>query len=112
LRPESKKLLTDMQEAVQLIAGFLEGKNLADLKGDPLVRSAVYYQFTIVGEALSQLSQQDEATAQRISESARIIAFRNQVVHGYGKIDDEITWRILQVKLPILQGELEQLLAE
>ena len=65
-----------------------------------------------MGEALAQLRQQDEATALRISEFARIIGFRNQVVHGYGKIDDEITWRILQAKLPVLRRELELLQAE
>ena len=112
MRPESKKLLADMQEAADLIAGFLKDKTLVDLKNDPLLRSAVYYQFTIVGEALAQLRQQDEATALRISEFARIIGFRNQVVHGYGKIDDEITWRILQAKLPVLRRELELLQAE
>jgi len=112
MRPESKKLLADMQEAANLIAGFLENKTLSDLKTEPLLRSAVYYQFTIVGEALTQLRQQDEATAQRISEASRIIGFRNQVVHGYGKIDDEITWRILQTKLSILRRELELLQAE
>ena len=101
-----------MQEAANLMAGFLENRTLPDLKGDPLLRSAIYYQFTIVGEALAQLRQQDEVTALRISEALRIIGFRNQVVHGYGKIDDEITWRILQGKLPILRRELEQLLAE
>jgi len=50
--------------------------------------------------------------AKRISEYARIIGFRSQVVHGYAKIDDEITWRIFQDKLPVLLKELTQLLAE
>ena len=112
MQPESKKLLSDMQAAANLIVHFLENKTLADLLADQLLRSGVYYQFTIVGEALAQLRALDEATVMRISEYARIIGFRNQVVHGYGKVDDEITWRILQDKLPILRKELEQLLAE
>jgi uncharacterized protein with HEPN domain len=47
-----------------------------------------------------------------ISEHSRIIAFRNQIIHGYARIDDEITWRIIQDKLPILLEELKGLLAK
>ena len=109
---ESKKLLLDMQAAAHLIAGFLENKSEADFMSDELLRSAVYHKFTIAGEALAQLRVRDEATAERISEAGRIIGFRNQVVHGYGKINDAITWRIIQDKLPILRRELATLLAE
>jgi uncharacterized protein with HEPN domain len=112
MRPESKKLLFDMRQAADLIASFLEKKTLPDFTGDPMLRAGVYYQFMIIGEALSQLRARDEATAERISEFARIIGFRNQVSHGYGTLNDDITWRIYLDKLPILRGELEQLLAE
>jgi uncharacterized protein with HEPN domain len=61
---------------------------------------------------LSRLRQQDDATTQRITEHMRIIGFRNQIIHGYGLIDDEITWRIIEQKLPVLVLELEQLLRE
>ncbi len=109
---ESKKLLFDMQTAAGLIASFLEQATAEDFRSDQLLRSAVYYQFTIVGEALTQLRERDAVLAERISEYARIIGFRNQVVHGYGKINDDVTWKIIQDKLPILRRELEQLLAE
>ncbi len=72
--------------------------------GNPRTRS--------IGEALAQLRVLDPETAARLTEHARIVAFRNQVIHGYGKIDDEITWRIIDSKLPILRRELKQLLAE
>jgi uncharacterized protein with HEPN domain len=50
--------------------------------------------------------------ANKISEHWRIVGFRTQIIHGYAKIDDEITWRIIQDKLPILRRELVGLLAE
>jgi uncharacterized protein with HEPN domain len=77
-----------------------------------LLRAGIYYEFVVVGEALSQLRELDEATAERISEHWRIVGFRNQIIHGYAKIDDEITWRIIRDKLPVLRRELEELLAE
>jgi uncharacterized protein YutE (UPF0331/DUF86 family) len=64
------------------------------------------------GEALSQLRRLAPEVADRISESGRIIAFRNQLIHGYGVIQPEITWSIIQDKLPTLLRELTALLSE
>jgi uncharacterized protein with HEPN domain len=66
----------------------------------------------IVGEALTRIRDDHPDVIDRISEHWRIIGFRNQIIHGYAKIDDEITWRIVETKLPILRIELDQLLSE
>ncbi|HSZ58234.1 MAG TPA: HepT-like ribonuclease domain-containing protein [Tepidisphaeraceae bacterium] len=110
--PESRTLLEDMRKAADVIADFVTNKSRDDLVQDKLLRAGIYYEFVIIGEALSRLRDSDLPTAQRISEYARIIAFRNQITHGYAKIDDEITWRIIETKLPVLRGELQALLAE
>jgi uncharacterized protein with HEPN domain len=101
-----------MLAAADSIAEFAAGKTVADLATSKLLRAGIYYEFVIVGEALSRLRQLDEATAEKITEHWRIIGFRNQIIHGYAKIDDEITWRIIETKLPVLRRELRQLLAE
>ena len=110
--PESRKLLTDVRDAANEIGSFAAGKGLDEFRTDNLLRSGIYWQFVVIGEALTQLPKLDEATATRISEFDRIIGFRNQIVHGYGGIDDEITWRIVERKLPILRTQLEELLRE
>jgi uncharacterized protein with HEPN domain len=112
MRPESRRLLSDMPTAGSAVERFTHGKTLDDLRGDDVLRSAIYFKFAVIGKALAQLSRDDEQTAKRISESARIIGFRNQIIHGYARIDDEITWRIIEQKLPILLNELRALLAE
>ena len=112
MRSESRKLLEDMREVAEAIAVFVTGKCLSDFASDALLRSGIYFQFIIIGEALSQLRTSDEDTTERISEYWRIIGFRNQIVHGYARIDDEITWRIVQDKLPVLRCELERLLRQ
>ncbi|MEA2711901.1 MAG: hypothetical protein QOF78_4502 [Phycisphaerales bacterium] len=109
--PESRRLVTDMREAASAIGEFVEGKSFSSLKDDVL-RSAIYFKFVIVGEALSQLAKQDPEVVSRISDVPRIIGFRNQIIHGYAKIDDEITWRIIETKVPVLIHELDQLLSE
>jgi uncharacterized protein with HEPN domain len=47
---ESKKWLSDMPQAANLIADFIEDKTVKDFCNDQMLRSGVYYQFLIVGE--------------------------------------------------------------
>jgi uncharacterized protein with HEPN domain len=108
--PEAKKLLADMLEAADAIAQFAAGKSLAEFKSNSLLRSAIYYQYVIIGEALSQLRTHYPLVADQISEHHRIVGFRNQIIHGYAKVDHEITWRIVETKLPVLRNELAALL--
>jgi uncharacterized protein with HEPN domain len=108
--PESRKRVSDMLRCVELIEQFVNGKSFAEFQADALLRAGVYYEFVIIGEALSSLRSAEESLVDRISEYKRIIGFRNQVIHGYQKIDDEITWRIIEQKIPVLRRELETLL--
>src|SRR5881394_4325738 len=101
--PEVKKFLADALQSAVFIEDFARGKSLADLGTDELLRSAIYYKFVIIGEALTQMRRLDEATFERISEVHRIVGFRNQIIHGYPGIRDTITWQIIQDKLPILR---------
>ncbi len=100
--PDKKKLFMDIQKAANSIVAFVKDTSYEEFKKSELTQSAVCYQFAIVGEALSQLRSIDETLAEQVSEYMRIIGFRNQLVHGYSRIDPEITWRIIQFKLPIL----------
>lgn len=75
-----------------------------------MLRAAVERQFEIIGEALRRLLTEDPSTATRISEHARIIAFRNILAHGYADIDDRIVWGIVESNLPSLLAEVESLL--
>ena len=50
------------------------------------------------------------AVLDRISESRRIIGFRNVLIHGYDVINHDVTWGIVRDKLPTLLAELDQLL--
>jgi uncharacterized protein with HEPN domain len=110
MRPEIKSLLFDMQHAAIGIQLFVAGKTLEDLCGDLMLQSAVERQFEIIGEAMTRLRKIDPAFIERISDHQRIIGFRNALIHGYDAVDQKITWRIIQDKLPVLQRELEQLL--
>ena len=40
---------------------------------------------------------------------ADIVVFRNQIVHGYATVRDDLVWEILQTYLPTLQVEIDRL---
>lgn len=111
-RLKVQKYLTDIQEACSLIHEFTLGRTFEEYYADIMRRSAVERQFAIVGEALSQMLRLAPELADRITESARIIGFRNQLIHGYGRIADDVVWLVVEEYLPALRQEIEQLLAE
>jgi uncharacterized protein with HEPN domain len=74
------------------------------------VRAAVERQFEIIGEALNQLSKAAPEIVKQIPDSARIIAFRNILVHGYAVLDHSIVWSVVQEHLPELETRVQSLL--
>jgi uncharacterized protein with HEPN domain len=109
-RPEVRKYLFDIWQACELLAQFSAGKSLSDYQGDALLRSGIERQFEIVGEALNQAIRLEPAVANQISDSARIIAFRNRLIHAYSAVSNEVVWGIVESYLPRLHAEVRKLL--
>ena len=107
---ETKKYLFDIAEACDLIAQFVKGRTFADYQSDPLLRSGVERQFGIIGEALKLALQNDPSLVASISNTTRIISFRNRLIHGYATVADEVVWGVLETNLPVLTREVKQLL--
>jgi uncharacterized protein with HEPN domain len=63
-------------------------------------------------EALSQLAKLDAAIAARNPELPQIVAFRNQLIHGYATVNVGTVWNIAQNALPSLLGAVRSLLDE
>ncbi len=110
MRIESKKYLYDIVQAAKLALSFITAKTFTDYSADPMLRSAVERQLEIVGEALGQLARTDPAAASQIGEYQRIIAFRNILIHGYAEIDHRIVWNVLELKLPVVLLQANNLL--
>jgi uncharacterized protein with HEPN domain len=106
---EVKKLLYDIDQAIELIIEFTRGKQFKDYTQDSLIRSAVERQFEIIGEALNRLKRVDQDLLSRISNYQRIIDFRNILAHGYDAISDEIVWDIVKNRLVILHQEIYEI---
>lgn len=109
---EVLKCLFDIAEACEALTEFVAGKSREDYLGDRMLRSAAERQFMIIGEALRQALDLDPALANSISETRRIISFRNRLVHGYSLTDHDIVWGVLEKDLPTLRREVANLLEE
>jgi len=104
-------LLEDVRHWASLIQKFTAGQSLLAYSRDDMLRSAVERGFIIIGEALGRLEKLDATLASQIANYRKIIGFRNVLVHGYETIDDQIVWQTIQDDLPILQKQVETLLA-
>jgi uncharacterized protein with HEPN domain len=112
MHPKSPKWLEDIANSCAFIATQMAARELDDYASDLLLRSAVERNFEIIGEALLRIERTDPATAQRISDSRRIIGLRNRLVHGYDVTDHSVVIQIVHRNLPVLQVEVQGLLRE
>jgi uncharacterized protein with HEPN domain len=110
--PELLKLLHDMQQACDLIEQFTAGKTLADFHADAQLRSAVERQFITIGESLQQALRHAPDLANSISETRRIVNFRNVMVHGYAQIVPDTVWGVVEKDLATLECEIRELMAK
>ena len=112
MQRDAKAYLWDVENAAASILAFTSGKDLNAYQQDELLRAAVERKFGIVGEALSQLLRSFPLYRDKITMVGDIVAFRNQIVHGYATIRDDMVWEIVQIYLPRLRQEVAELLDE
>lgn len=75
-----------------------------------MIQDAVIRNFEVIGEAANRLS--DAARQGDGVPWARIIAFRNRLIHGYWSIDLVLVWDVIVNDLPKLKAEVSRLLNE
>lgn len=112
MKRESSKYLYDISRAASLLREFTIGKTFSEYESDAMLRAAVERQCEIIGEATVQLARVDEATASRISDYKRIIAFRNILIHEYAGVDNRLVWDVVDTNIPTLIREVTDLLEE
>jgi uncharacterized protein with HEPN domain len=82
-----------------------------EFRDDAQLRSAVERQFITIGEALQQALRIKPDLAASITESRRIINFRNVMVHGYAQIVTDTVWGVVEKNLPVLHEQISVLLS-
>jgi len=75
------------------------------LEENELLRRAVIYSLTILGEAANHLSADFRANHADIPWR-KIIGTRHRVIHEYFGIDYDIVWQIVNIQIPNLHERL------
>ena len=112
MQRDPRAFLWDVREAARAIQLFTGGMEAAAYLANDMAQAAVERKFEIIGEALSQLAKADGALADRIPDLPKIVAFRNQLIHGYATVKAETVWNVLQNALPPLLSMVDTLLVE
>ncbi len=110
MQRDPRAFLWDVREAAQAIQSFTAGLDAKGCVSNELVQAAVERKFEVIGEALNQLAKLDPALAARIPDVPQIVAFRNQLIHGYATVNPDTVWNIAQNALPGLLAAVQQLL--
>jgi uncharacterized protein with HEPN domain len=108
---EQRKYLADVLMAIDNIDIHLQATrdyNLFD--SNVTIRSAVKYEFSIIGEAIYELLKLKPAF--NITDAPKIISFRNKMVHEYDAIDNTQVWAIIVNYLPKLENEVRGILSQ
>ena len=110
MQRERELYLWDMLRAGQSIERFLRGRTLSEYKANDLLRSAVERKFEVLGEAVNQACALYPELSEEIDLHRNVVAFRNQLSHGYFNLDDEIVWSIAERYLPAFLDQVHALL--
>jgi uncharacterized protein with HEPN domain len=112
MQRDPRAYLWDVRESALAIQSFTGGMDAAAYAGNAMAQAAVERKFEVIGEALGQLSKLDVAMAARIPDLPQIVAFRNQLIHGYATVNVSTVWNIAQNALPSLLDAVQKLLDE
>ncbi len=110
MNDETRKSLFDILQAAEEIEHFVRGMDFKSYQNSPVTQRAVERDFEIIGEALNRIKIADSELLERVSEHYRIIGFRNILIHGYDIVDEAIVWNAVTKHLPVLIGEIKEIL--
>ena len=101
-----KLFMEDILEAIARIRSYVEGMSFESFLADYKTQDAVVRNFTIIGEAAKYLDKFDDTFEWRLLSD-----MRNRLVHEYFGIDFEIIWSAIEDDLPVLEAQINELMA-
>jgi uncharacterized protein with HEPN domain len=84
------KTIEDIRDAAAFVGEVTASESLETCANNRLLRQAAERNFEIIGEAIRRLRDHAPEVVQQLSDHARIIGFRNILIHGYDLVDDAL----------------------
>ncbi len=100
--------LQHISEAIKEIENYISNSSYEDFQSNSMMQFATVKQLEIIGEASNQLTEHFKKLYKEI-EWREIIGLRNILIHEYFGIDTKIVWDILQINLPKLKIQIEEI---
>jgi uncharacterized protein with HEPN domain len=101
--------LEDILVAIDEIEQDLPPVNDFNLyKQNRTAKRAIERNLEIIGEAMNRILTENDGI--QITSGRKIVNLRNQIIHGYDSISDEIIYTIATRDVPKLKSEVQQLL--
>jgi uncharacterized protein with HEPN domain len=109
-RRRAPKLLRDAYSACEELIEFTAGKSFDDYQSDRGLQLIVERLLEILGEALNLAWQDDPTLDDEIPDRREIVGMRNQIIHGYWGVKDQVLWDTVQTDIPALRDRLREVL--
>jgi uncharacterized protein with HEPN domain len=98
----------DMIGFCEKVLAYTHGLQQEQFEADAMRFDATMRNLEMIGEAASQIPQ-DVRIAHPTVPWRMLIATRNQLIHGYLGLDNDILWSIVQTDVPVLLQQLQTL---
>ncbi len=98
----------DMIAFCEKVLAFTQGQQQDQFVADAMRFDATVRNLELIGEAASHIPQ-NVRDAHPAVPWRMLIATRNQLIHGYLGLDNDILWSIIQTDVPVLLHLLQTL---
>jgi len=107
-----KKWLYDVLKSIDEIEDYASqaNRNFIRFKENKMMKRAIERNLEILGEAVNRILQVDESI--EITDARKIVDLRNNIIHSYETVSDEIIWSIVIKHIPKLKKEITKLIQE
>ncbi len=103
--------LRHIDECIEHINDYLNGKSFEDMKGNTMCFHAVVYNIMILGEAANLLTKDFRDNHPEVPWRD-IVDMRNVLVHGYITTNAMLIWDTYTNDLPLLKKQITQYIEE
>ena len=109
MEKDPEVLLTHIKESIDAIESYVSGCSREEFFSNTQKQDAVVRRFEIIGEAVSNLSNEFKEAHSDLNWSEPI-GMRNVLIHDYASVDLEVVWDTLQKDIPVFKKKIQGLI--